>query len=329
MSTEAANAPMLEERLAMLAALVSGDATLAYRLASDCLANGVSFHRIVDHVLQPVQEDLGHRWADGELGIADEHAATAAVEELLVKLGATVETPRGPTVVVVSAPGDTHSLGLRAVWGALALDGFRSVYLGSSVPATDLAEFLEFHEPLAVALGCSIPAALTGAAEATRAAHRVGVPVLGGGRALRNVDRATRLGVDAFAPNAAEAVTRFRAWTTAPPEHLAPTLEPIIEHHRLAARGPTLIAAALDRSAITESSRTAMAEDLARLLAIVEAAILLDDAAIIDEHLAWLRDTSAAHGIDRNHVDRTIRDLADALDGDLLRAGEFLRCAIG
>ena len=108
-----------DERLAMLAALVNGDTTLAFRVAQDCLSNGVAFDRIVDHVLQPVQESLGRRWAEGELGIADEHAATAAIEELLVKLGSTTEPPSGPTIVVVSAPGETHSLGVRAVSGAL------------------------------------------------------------------------------------------------------------------------------------------------------------------------------------------------------------------
>lgn len=319
---------MVHERLAMLAALLKSDTTLAYRLAHDCLANGVSFDRIVEHVLQPVQETIGHRWAGGDIGIADEHAATAAIEELLVKLSATAEAPSGPTVVVACAPGDMHSLGVRAVSGALTLEGFRSVYLGPSVPASELGDFLGFHQPFALALGCSIPAALAGAADAARAAHGVGVAVLGGGRALRNESRATRLGIDAFAATPREAVERLRAWEASRPERLALAVEPILEHDRLAERGPGLISAALDGFPVAES-RAAIGEDLTRVLAIVEAAILLDEPEIIDEHLSWLRDASAAHGIDRTMLDATLRTLAGAMDDELQRAGEFLRCAIG
>ncbi len=328
MSGDGPQTTFADERLAMLAALVNGDAALAFRLAQDCLSDGVPFDRIVDHVLQPVQETVGHRWADGELSVADEHAATAALEELLVKLGATVETPSGPTIVVVSAPDDTHSLGIRAVSGALTLQGFRSIYLGTAVPAVELGNFLEFHQPFALALGCSIPAALAGAADATRAAHGAGVPVLGGGRALGNQSRATRLGVDAFAATPHAAVERLREWETSRPERLAPSVEPILEHDRLAVRGPALINTAIE-GVFTAESRVAVGSDLTRLLATVEAAILLDEPQLIDEHLSWLRDTSAAHGIARTTLDATLRTLARVMDDELQRAGEFLRCAIG
>ena len=328
MSRDAIGTTFADERLAMLAALVNGDTALAFRVAQDCLSDGVSFDRIVDHVLQPVQETLGHRWAEGALGIADEHVATAAIEELLIKLGATAEAPSGATIVVVSAPGDTHSLGIRAVSGALTLEGFRSVYLGTSVPAPELGDFLEFHQPFALALGCSIPAALAGAADAIRAAHDVGVPVLGGGRALRDVSRATRLGIDAFATTPREAVEQLREWETSRPDRFAPGVEPIREHDRLVERGPVLINAALEGFP-NVASRTAVGEDLTRVLAIVEGAILLDEPELIDEHLTWLRDTSAAHGIARTTLDTTLRTLAGAMDDDLQRAGEFLRCAIG
>ena len=40
MTTENADADHVPERLAMLSALVNGDTSLAYRLATDCLANG-------------------------------------------------------------------------------------------------------------------------------------------------------------------------------------------------------------------------------------------------------------------------------------------------
>ena len=151
MNTEAAQAKD-DERLAMLAALVNGDVPLAYRLATELLAHGVPFDDIVVDVLSPVQEELGRRWATGDLGVADEHAASAAVDDLLVRLGATAESPSGPAVVVASAEHDAHALGGRVVASALALEGYRVMFLGASLPAADLADFLDMQQPLALAL---------------------------------------------------------------------------------------------------------------------------------------------------------------------------------
>ena len=77
MSTEPAHQAKDDERLAMLAALVNGDVPLAYRIAVELLAHGVPFDDIVIDVLTPVQAELGRRWATGDLGVADEHAASA------------------------------------------------------------------------------------------------------------------------------------------------------------------------------------------------------------------------------------------------------------
>ena len=142
MSTEAAHRAKDDERLAMLAALVNGDVPLAYRIAVELLAHGVPFDDIVIDVLSPVQAELGRRWAAGDLGVADEHAASAAVDDLLVRLGATAESPSGPAVVVASAEHDAHALGGRVVASALALEGYRVMFLGASLPAADLADFL-------------------------------------------------------------------------------------------------------------------------------------------------------------------------------------------
>ena len=135
MSMESDPAARDGERFAMLAALVNGDVPLAYRLVVELLAYGVPFDDIVTDVLGPVQQELGRRWAAGDLGIADEHAASAAVDDLLVRLGATAESPVGPAVVVASPEHDAHALGGRVIASALALEGYRVMFLGASVPA--------------------------------------------------------------------------------------------------------------------------------------------------------------------------------------------------
>ena len=237
-----------DERLAMLAALVNGDVTLAYRLATELLAQGVPFDDIVVDVLSPVQRELGRRWAAGDLGVADEHAASAAVDDLLVRLGATAEAPSGSSVVVATAEHDAHALGGRVVASALALEGFRVLFLGASVPADDLADFLDLQQPLALALSCSMATALAGAARSVAAAHEVGVPVIGGGRALPTEVRAARLGLDALARVPRDAVDILRAWELSHPDRLVVAPDPIPEHDALARRCHALIATVMEQA---------------------------------------------------------------------------------
>jgi methanogenic corrinoid protein MtbC1 len=323
-----ADGPATDERLAMLAALVNGDVNLAYRLATDLLAQGVPFGVIVGDVLTPVQTELGRRWAAGDLGVADEHAASAAVDDLLIRLGATAEAPTGPTVVVASPEQDAHALGGRVVASFLSLEGFRGLFLGARVPADDLGDFLEVQEPLALALCCSIPAILAGAARSVEAAHRLGMPVVGGGRALATDERARRLGVDAFARNPAEAVAILRAWQASPPEQLAAVPAPIPERTTFAARSHAFVSTAIDASANGNRSELALADELDRVLQVVESALLVDEPDLVAQQVHWLRDTGPTHGVAAARIDAALTALADAMDAEIPRAGHALRDAL-
>jgi methanogenic corrinoid protein MtbC1 len=330
MSIEADDRAKDSERLAMLAALVDGDVPLAYRIAVELLAHGVPFDDIVIDVLSPVQAELGRRWAAGDLGIADEHAASAAVDDLLVRLGATAESPSGPAVVVASAQHDAHALGGRVVASALALEGYRVMFLGASLPATDLADFLELQRPFALALSCSISTALVGAARAIAASHELDIPVVGGGRALPTHERATRLGFDALAHVPGDAVKILRAWELSPPGSLNPAPGPIPERVAFATRSHALVAAAMAAMAATTvgDATPALAEEMQRVLQVVESALLVEEPALIEEHVAWLRETGPAHGFSRASVDEVLAALAGAMNGDLQRAGAVLREAL-
>ncbi len=317
-----------DERLAMLAALVSGDVPLAYRLAVELLAEGMPFDEIAVDVLSPVQADLGRRWAAGDLGIAEEHAASAAVEDLLVRLGAIAESPQGPAVVVSSAEHDAHALGGRVVASALALDGYRVMYLGASVPAADLGECLEMQRPLALALSCSMPTALVGVARSVEVAHDLAIPVVGGGRALPTTDRAVRLGLDALAHVPGDAVRVLRSWALSPPSHLAEAPRPVPEHAAFVHRRHALVAAAIEATRNGDTAAPVLGEELQRVLQVVESALLIEEANLIDEHVQWLLDTGPAHGFERAHVTTALAALADAMNGELQRAGTALRGAL-
>ena len=301
------------ERLALLSALVDGDATIALRLATKLLDEGVSFEQLVTEVLTPTQHELGRRWAMNDLGIADEHAATAAVEELVIRLAATLDAPRGPAVVIACAEHDLHALGSRVVAALLKLDGFRALPLGPSIPPLDLAEYLEVQEPLALALSVSVTSALSSAARSIAVAHDVGVPVVAGGQGFGGREaRARRLGADALAPTPTGAVEVLRAWQVVPPRSLAVAPAPVPEHDALAEVVPALPSGAL-------------AEEMRRLLAVVESALLVEEPGLVSSHLAWLRETAGAYGVGQRDVDDAVHELYDAMPAGLERARALLR----
>ncbi len=317
-----------DERVAMLAALVNGDVPLAYRLAVELLDYGVPFDEIVMDVLSPVQTELGRRWATGDLSIADEHAASAAVEDLLVRLGATAESAHGAAVVVACPERDVHALGGRVVASALALEGFRVLFLGASVPAAHLGDFLDLHQPFALALSCSMPTALVGAAHSVAVAHDLGIPVVGGGRALRTADRAAQLGFDALAQVPSDAIRILRSWEVSSPGALAVAPGPLAEHAAFAQRSFGLVGAALAATAKDDNTTPVLGDELQRLLQVLESSLLVKEPVLIAEHVQWLRETGPAHGFELAHIDAALVALADAMNGDLQRAGAALRAAL-
>jgi hypothetical protein len=173
-----------------------------------------------------------------------------------------------------------------------------------------------------------MPTALVKAASSVAAAHRVGVPVVGGGRAFTTEQRALRLGIDAFARFPMDAVERLEAWDVSPPAHLAAEPEPVDEQLGLADRSQRLILTALNAAESGETRRDSLFEELRRVLQVLEGALLLDDPDMLDEHIRWLRDAGPAHGLPQEPLDAALNALAAAMDGDLQRAGHLLAAAL-
>lgn len=317
------------ERLALLAALVDGDLGLAYELATSMLAAGTPFEAIAASVLAPVQHELGRRWVLGDLSIADEHAASATAEELITLLTGALAPPDGPHVVVACAEGDAHSLPARVVAGVLTLEGFRVTFLGSSLPAADLGQYLSHCAPVGLALSVSIPSALTGVARSVSAAHGAGVPVVLGGRSAGNAERAARLGADAYAPDIGSAVDVLRSWIVEPPTRLA-TAPPIGHLLRaLASRRPALVAAALDVVGDLDPGALFLADEIARVMRVVEGGLLVDEPALAATHAAWLREAADSHGASPGLVDRLLDALIEATAGPFPAAADALTTGRG
>lgn len=112
-------------------------------------ADELPLETIYMDVLEEAQHEVGQLWARHEISIAQEHYCTAVTQVVLSLLyPRAAETPRnGRAFAGACVEGELHEIGIRMVSDFFELRGWRSMYLGSSLPAADLIAFVEQSRP--------------------------------------------------------------------------------------------------------------------------------------------------------------------------------------
>lgn len=99
----------------------------------------------VEGTIAPLCVAVGDAWLRGEIGVYHEHLFTEVVQAVLREAIAAVDTGhatglRPPRVLLTTAPGEQHALGLLMAECLLALAGCERVPLGVSTPLAEIAE---------------------------------------------------------------------------------------------------------------------------------------------------------------------------------------------
>ena len=189
----------------------------AAAIVDELVGSGVPPRHIYTEVLQPALHEAGRLWQRNEISVAEEHYCTAVTQRVLAKLYSDFiqRQPSGPLIVVACVSGELHELGARMICDLLSLEGYRTNYLGASMPAAAIVDYACMHDARVLALSASITPHL---AEVRQAIQRLrsdsrckGVRVLVGGGAFNLVPELWRLvGADAWAPDAAAALEEVR-----------------------------------------------------------------------------------------------------------------------
>ncbi len=116
-----------------LAAATAMDIAATGAILDEMFAQG-SFESIVDDLLMPALGSLGSAWVDGQLDVAAEHAASAAIHRRLSALYEAAAVVGEASVVVGLPPEGRHELGALAFAVALRRLGVGVLYLGADVP---------------------------------------------------------------------------------------------------------------------------------------------------------------------------------------------------
>jgi methanogenic corrinoid protein MtbC1 len=306
-----------------------GEPHLAIELSVDLLEReGVA--STVTGFLAPAQREVGSRWHVGRYTVAQEHLFSAVVEDVLgISARYTPPSQEGEhAVALVCAEGEWHSTPARMASLLLRQAGWRVHFFGASTPPDHLRATLAELGPQAVAVSCTLPLALPGAARIIEVAHSLGLPaVVGGGAFDPGGHRAAQLGADGCFADVEMAAQQLRAWLDRPPV-LAASAAPgegtfqrgvlsvqrdgIVDDAYVELEGRLPIMTRFD-----DRQRHHTREDLGYLLSFADVALLVDDPNVLTDVVTWLADLLAARGLPPHVMDETLQALRSVLGTDL------------
>jgi len=171
-----------------LEALLSGERRRANDIIADSVNNPFRIKQLYLDVLIPAQTEIGRMWHADEIGIAEEHYATAATQSVIATL-ANAEQPKrwnGKNVVLALAEGNAHDMVLRVLASLFEQEGWRAFMLGADLPIPDLADGVRIFGADLIVLSASMPTQLRAVRVAISAMRAVApdVKILVGGRAF-------------------------------------------------------------------------------------------------------------------------------------------------
>jgi DNA-binding transcriptional MerR regulator/methylmalonyl-CoA mutase cobalamin-binding subunit len=138
-------------------------------------------------LLAPLLEEIGVRWGDGRLRIAHEHIATAIVSAFLTSMNSRYQVlPGAPLVAVATPSGHWHELGALLAASQAYESGWDVLYLGSNMPAEEIATAANSRGVRAIMLSLVFPTADPGVMNQLRELRKLvgpDLPVLVGGHA--------------------------------------------------------------------------------------------------------------------------------------------------
>jgi DNA-binding transcriptional MerR regulator len=110
---------------------------------------------LYQRVVQPLLIEVGERWKQGALSVAQEHLLSEKLELTLRAALRVLERNQGPLVIIACVAEENHVLGLLGAGIRLAANGYRVITLGSATPPDALADAVRNMAPRLVGLSAT------------------------------------------------------------------------------------------------------------------------------------------------------------------------------
>lgn len=111
----------------------------------------------VAETLGAVLDELGRRWEQGTLSVADEHIASARLSRAIARAVATLPTRNGaPRALLATPEGEAHTLGLALAELCIREWGWATTWIGRGTPTPDLERLVASGRGAALILSASV-----------------------------------------------------------------------------------------------------------------------------------------------------------------------------
>jgi MerR family transcriptional regulator, light-induced transcriptional regulator len=311
--------------------LGASDEEGAIAVALAALDAGLDVETVLLDVVAEAQREVGERWAAGSWTVVQEHIATH-ISERVVSAVARHRPADAPTgigrIAVACLDGEWHALPARLLAEVLARHGWEVTFLGSSVPAAQLAVHLHETGPDVVAVSSSLPSRLPAARRMVEACRASGVPILAGGPAFGpQGEWAGAVGADGWAPDARAAAALLESTL---PRRDDGRVDDVSREEQalLQTRRPELVAGLAARVRAGHGTDPLaddqLADDLGHLVDFLAAAVYVDDPGLLARFLRWVGTVAVPGGLAREELRAVVEDLVERL-GDSPRTVALLR----
>jgi MerR family transcriptional regulator, light-induced transcriptional regulator len=195
--------------------LLDGDGSGAWSVVEQALVSGAAPTDVYVDIIGPVMRDIGAKWQQGGVSIAEEHRASTAARRVVNRVSPRF-TRRGRnrgTVILGGASGDSHELPVAMVADVLRSASFDVVELGADTPIESFVQMAKRVDPVAIGISASTQESVAVVGKTVRALRRArpNTPILVGGPAFTSQDDATAVGADGWAADARGVVDAITA----------------------------------------------------------------------------------------------------------------------
>ena len=101
-------------------------------------------------------EQIGLRWAAGDVSIVEEHIASSLLDHAMLAIAANIRIPdSAPVGLLATLTGERHTLGLSLTQLCLKSRGLQPLWVGADTPVDELVSEINLTKPALVALSAS------------------------------------------------------------------------------------------------------------------------------------------------------------------------------
>ena len=133
-------------------ALVDGDKDKCTSIVQSLIEDGVSLKDIYVELFQKSLYRIGKLWDHNKITIPEEHLATQIIESLISRFAPAGSFNKDKKVVVSCIDKEFHEIGAKMVSNIFEIAGWKTYYLGASVPAKEIIKYVKQIDPDVIAL---------------------------------------------------------------------------------------------------------------------------------------------------------------------------------